>query len=52
MQILMNITQDYLDIVRCNDYFDRTERLLPPPVILKPKPLWTGKQIFSLIVPQ
>ena len=24
---------------------------LPPPAILKPKPLWTGKQIFSLIIP-
>ncbi|KAL4221062.1 DNA-directed RNA polymerase II subunit RPB1 [Mactra antiquata] len=24
---------------------------MPQPVILKPKPLWTGKQIFSLIIP-
>ena len=24
---------------------------LPPPAILKPKPLWTGKQIFSLLIP-
>lgn len=24
----------------------------PAPAILKPKPLWTGKQIFSLIIPQ
>jgi DNA-directed RNA polymerase II subunit RPB1 len=23
----------------------------PEPAILKPKPLWTGKQIFSLIIP-
>ena len=23
----------------------------PVPTILKPKPLWTGKQIFSLIIP-
>lgn len=25
---------------------------LPTPAILKPKPLWTGKQIFSLIIPK
>ena len=25
---------------------------LPMPVILKPKPLWTGKQIFSLLIPK
>ena len=24
---------------------------LPHPAILKPKPLWTGKQIFSLLIP-
>jgi DNA-directed RNA polymerase II subunit RPB1 len=24
----------------------------PEPAILKPKPLWTGKQIFSLIIPK
>ena len=24
---------------------------LPIPSILKPKPLWTGKQIFSLLIP-
>ena len=24
---------------------------MPQPAILKPKPLWTGKQIFSLIIP-
>ena len=24
---------------------------MPHPAILKPKPLWTGKQIFSLIIP-
>ena len=24
----------------------------PAPAILRPKPLWTGKQIFSLIIPQ
>ena len=24
---------------------------LPPPAILKPKPLWTGKQVLSLVIP-
>ena len=27
------------------------EKGLPQPAILKPKPLWTGKQIMSLIIP-
>ncbi|EEB06666.1 RNA polymerase II large subunit Rpb1 [Schizosaccharomyces japonicus yFS275] len=26
--------------------------VVPPPVILKPKPLWTGKQILSLVIPK
>ncbi|XP_068728449.1 DNA-directed RNA polymerase II subunit RPB1-like [Montipora capricornis] len=25
---------------------------LPQPAILKPKPLWTGKQVFSMIIPE
>ena len=24
---------------------------MPQPAILKPKPLWTGKQMFTLIIP-
>lgn len=28
------------------------ERGLPLPAILKPKPLWTGKQVISLVLPQ
>ena len=24
---------------------------LPPPAVLKPRPLWTGKQLFSLLLP-
>jgi len=24
---------------------------MPQPAILRPKPLWTGKQIFSVIIP-
>jgi DNA-directed RNA polymerase II subunit RPB1 len=27
------------------------EGTLPHPTILKPKPLWTGKQIISLVIP-
>lgn len=26
--------------------------ILPPPAILKPRPLWTGKQILSLVIPE
>lgn len=25
---------------------------LPMPAIIKPKPLWTGKQIFSILIPK
>ncbi|KAK4764009.1 hypothetical protein SAY87_013447 [Trapa incisa] len=25
---------------------------VPPPAILKPRPLWTGKQVFNLIIPK
>lgn len=25
---------------------------IPAPAILKPKPLWTGKQVFNLIIPK
>jgi len=25
--------------------------LLPPPAVLKPKPMWTGKQLYSLLFP-
>lgn len=28
------------------------ERGLPTPAVIKPKPLWTGKQILSLVIPQ
>ena len=28
------------------------EKGLPQPAILKPKPLWTGKQILSLVIPE
>jgi DNA-directed RNA polymerase II subunit RPB1 len=30
---------------------DNWDRDIPAPAILKPKPLWTGKQLFSLICP-
>lgn len=26
--------------------------VVPPPAILKPKPLWTGKQILSMVIPK
>jgi len=28
------------------------ERGLPSPAILKPRPLWTGKQMLSLVIPE
>jgi DNA-directed RNA polymerase II subunit RPB1 len=28
------------------------EKGLPQPAILKPKPLWTGKQVLSLVIPE
>ena len=31
---------------------DDWDGVIPPPAILKPKPLWTGKQVFSLIIPK
>ena len=30
---------------------ENSEKALPPPAILKPKPLWTGKQLMSMIIP-
>jgi DNA-directed RNA polymerase II subunit RPB1 len=41
MQLLMNLR-----------YLPRGPTTLPPPAILKPRPLWTGKQLFSLLFPQ
>jgi len=31
---------------------DDWDGVIPPPAILKPRPLWTGKQVFSLIIPK
>lgn len=33
-------------------WIDNWEGELPMPAILKPKPLWTGKQIMTLIIPE
>ncbi|KAG5899829.1 hypothetical protein JTB14_012300 [Gonioctena quinquepunctata] len=64
---VMGIVQDTLTAVRKmtkRDVFIEKEQMMnllmflpiwdgkmPRPAILKPKPLWTGKQIFSLIIP-
>ncbi|XP_039291023.1 DNA-directed RNA polymerase II subunit RPB1 [Nilaparvata lugens] len=64
---VMGIVQDTLTAVRKmtkRDVFLEKEQMMnllmhlpiwdgkmPQPCILKPKPLWTGKQIFSLIIP-
>lgn len=64
---VMGIVQDTLTAVRKmtkRDVFIEKEQMMnilmflptwggkmPKPCILKPKPLWTGKQIFTLIIP-
>ncbi|KAK3924047.1 DNA-directed RNA polymerase II subunit RPB1 [Frankliniella fusca] len=66
-QPVMGIVQDTLTAVRKmtkRDVFLEKEQMMtllmflpiwdgkmPQPCILKPKPLWTGKQLFSLIIP-
>jgi len=32
-------------------YLPTWDGRMPQPAILRPKPLWTGKQIFSVIIP-
>ncbi|EYC06184.1 hypothetical protein Y032_0077g1077 [Ancylostoma ceylanicum] len=44
----------YIDYPRMMDllmYLPSWEGKVPQPAIMKPKPLWTGKQLFSLIIP-
>ena len=64
---IMGIVQDTLTVVRKmtkRDVFIDKEQMMnllmflpswdgkmPTPAILKPRPLWTGKQLFSLIIP-
>jgi DNA-directed RNA polymerase II subunit RPB1 len=64
---VMGIVQDTLCAVRMmtkRDVFIELPRVMdlcmhypdwdgkiPTPAILKPKPLWTGKQMFSMIIP-
>jgi DNA-directed RNA polymerase II subunit RPB1 len=31
---------------------DNIQKTLPVPAIIKPIPLWTGKQIFSMLIPE
>ncbi|KAL9230059.1 hypothetical protein vseg_005452 [Gypsophila vaccaria] len=33
-------------------WWDDFDGKLPQPAILKPRPIWTGKQVFSLIIPK
>ena len=42
----MALPDDYLEQID-----SQYENLLPPPTIIKPVPLWTGKQLMSLIIP-
>ena len=40
-ELLMNILM----------WIEHWDGVVPEPAIIKPKPLWTGKQVFSLIIP-
>jgi DNA-directed RNA polymerase II subunit RPB1 len=40
--------EDLMNLVMWIDDLDA----IPQPAILKPKPLWTGKQVFSLVMPR
>uniref|UniRef100_A0A3B4BCA3 DNA-directed RNA polymerase subunit n=1 Tax=Periophthalmus magnuspinnatus TaxID=409849 RepID=A0A3B4BCA3_9GOBI len=50
---VMGIVQDTLTAVLMNllMFLSTWDGKMPQPAILKPRPLWTGKQIFSLIIP-
>ena len=39
-------------IMNCVMWIDSWDGVLPAPAILKPKSLWTGKQLFSLVCPK
>jgi len=40
--------EDFMNLLM---WIDDVEEI-PLPAILKPKPLWTGKQVFSLLIPK
>ena len=40
------------DVMNLLMWIDNFTGRLPTPSILKPKPLWTGKQIFSMLLPE
>lgn len=42
----------YDDVMNLLMWLTDFDGVLPVPAILKPKPLWTGKQIFSMILPK
>jgi DNA-directed RNA polymerase II subunit RPB1 len=39
-------------MMNCLMYLDDFDGKVPIPAILKPEPLWTGKQLFSMIIPK
>lgn len=44
----------FIELPRVMDllmHFPNWDGKIPQPAILKPKPLWTGKQMFTLIIP-
>ena len=44
--------EEVMNIINLITDFDFKNEKMPIPCIIKPKPLWSGKQIFSLILPK
>jgi len=45
----INLQDVFMNILMWWEDFDGK---IPAPTILKPQPLWTGKQVFNLIIPK
>ena len=43
---------EYYDVMNLLMWAENFNGRLPVPTILKPRPLWTGKQIFSMLLPE
>ncbi|EMP25221.1 DNA-directed RNA polymerase II subunit RPB1 [Chelonia mydas] len=46
-----NLSIDQGEVMNLLMFLSTWDGKVPQPAILKPRPLWTGKQIFSLIIP-
>jgi DNA-directed RNA polymerase II subunit RPB1 len=43
---------EYFDVMNLLMWAENFNGRLPVPTVLKPRPLWTGKQIFSMLLPE